>query len=249
VAPLVELRSVAKRFRIPSEARRTIREHVFGLFRPRTFDTLDVLRDVSLELRPGETLGIMGANGAGKSTLLKVIAEIFPPDAGTVAVRARLTPILELGLGWNAELDAVDNILLVGTIMGMSLAAARRAVPEILAFAELERFASLELKHYSSGMQARLAYATAFLSVREVLLLDEVFAVGDIGFRERCFERFRALQRAGHAAILVSHTPPHVAEFCHRAVLIEDGRVAVEGTGKAVAEAYVARLSKDASRP
>jgi ABC-type polysaccharide/polyol phosphate transport system ATPase subunit len=129
----------------------------------------------------------------------------------------------------------------------MSLREAKRSVDDILAFAELERFANLELKHYSSGMAARLAYAIAFLTVREVLVLDEVFTVGDAGFKNRCFERYRALARAGHSSILVSHAPPLVSEFCQRALLLEDGRITLEGTGREIAEAYVRRLTRDPS--
>jgi ABC-type polysaccharide/polyol phosphate transport system ATPase subunit len=243
VTSLIEVRDVAKSFRIPSEPRRTIREHVFGLLRKRLFRTLEVLRGVSFDLAPQETLGIMGANGAGKSTLLKIIVGIFTPDAGSVVRRAPITPVLELGLGWNPELDAVDNILLVGTTTGMSLKQAQLAVGEILSFAELEPFARMSLKHYSSGMASRLAYATAFFTVRDVLILDEVFAVGDAGFRERCEDRFRALRAAGHSAILVSHTPHYIQSYCDRAILLAEGRVVVAGSGAEVAAEYLRRLT------
>ena len=135
------------------------------------------------ELQPGETLGIMGRNGCGKSTLLKIISGIYPPEGGTLTVRAPVTPILELGVGWNPDLDAIDNIYLLGTVMGLSLKELKGAIDEILAFADLERFANLELRHYSSGMASRLAYSVAFRAVRDVLILDEIFAVGDAGFR------------------------------------------------------------------
>ena len=149
-----------------------------------------MLRSVSLSLRPGESLGLMGANGSGKSTLLKILCGIYVPDAGQVVARAPITPILELGVGWNPELNAVDNVFLIGTLMGLSLAELRRDVYAILDFAELRSFAHMQLKHYSSGMAARLAYAVAFRAVRGVLILDEVFAVGDAGFKARCEERY-----------------------------------------------------------
>jgi ABC-type polysaccharide/polyol phosphate transport system ATPase subunit len=245
VSALIEVRDVTKRFRMPSEARRTIREHLFGLLRPLRWQTIEVLRGVSFELKPGETLGIMGGNGAGKSTLLKLICGIYEPTTGSVTLRGEIAPILELGLGWNTELDAVDNILLVSTIMGLGLREARASVERVLAFAELERFANLQLKHFSSGMAARLAYSVAFHAAREVLILDEVLAVGDHAFRAKCMARYRELIAVGHSSIVVSHTPGEVAEGCQRALLLEDGRFVLEDTGQAVADAYVARLRAD----
>ncbi len=164
-------------------------------------------------------------------------------DTGQVAVHESITPILELGVGWNPELDAVDNVCLIGAVMGLTLQDLRRRMDEILAFAELERFANLKLKHYSSGMASRLGYAVAFAAVREVLVLDEIFAVGDAGFKAKCEERYRQLRAAGHTIILVSHAPHVIGEFCDRALLIEGGRVQVEGTGPEVAKAYLGLLT------
>ena len=138
------------------------------------------------------------------------------------------------------ELDAIDNVYLIGAVMGLSLREIRRSLDDILAFAELERFAGLQLKHYSSGMASRLAYAVAFRAVREVLVLDEIFAVGDAGFRARCEARYRELHAAGHTVLLVSHDPRVVRTFCSRAILMEAGRIVAEGTGDEIAERYVA---------
>jgi ABC-2 type transport system ATP-binding protein len=222
--------------------RETIREHLLGLWRPRHFQHLTVLDDVSIEVRPGEALGIMGRNGTGKSTLLKIMCGVFPPDRGRVTSHAAITPVLELGVGWNPELDAVDNVFLIGSVMGLSLQEIRRSMDEILAFAELERFANLKLMHYSSGMAARLGYAVAFRAVREVLILDEIFAVGDAGFRARCEERYRQLRAAGHTVILVSHDPRIVSAFCDRALLLDGGRVVMDSTAGDVAGRYVSLL-------
>jgi ABC-type polysaccharide/polyol phosphate transport system ATPase subunit len=243
--PVLEARSLAKSFRIPSSRRDTIREHALDFFRPRPSEMLHVLRDVSFDLRPGETLGVMGRNGCGKSTLLKILSGIYCADRGTVLRRGTITPILELGVGWNPDLDAVDNIFLLGGVMGLTLAELRGAIDEILAFAGLERFANLELRHYSTGMAARLAYAVAFRAVREVLILDEVFAVGDAGFRERCYARYMELRAQGHAVILVSHEPRTTAAFCDRALLLEGGAIAYEGTGEAVASRYMTLLTAE----
>lgn len=235
---------MSKTFVIPSIRRTTVREHVFGVFRPSRGRSLKVLDRVDLQLRAGETLGIMGRNGCGKSTLLKVLCGIYPPDAGTISAAVGITPILELGLGWNPELDAVDNVYLVGSVMGLSLRQIRGSLDAILDFAELRPFAGLQLKHYSSGMASRLAYAVAFRAVREVLVLDEIFAVGDAGFRLKCEARYRELHAAGHAVIIVSHDPRVVAGFCSRALLMEDGRVVAEGTGEDVAARYLASLTE-----
>jgi ABC-type polysaccharide/polyol phosphate transport system ATPase subunit len=245
MAPVVDVRGVSKTFTIPTVRRDTVREHALDLFRRRASERLRVLDSVSFELRRGESLGLMGRNGSGKSTLLKIVSGIYPADAGTVGVHAPVTPILELGVGWNPDLDAIDNIELLGTVMGMTLKELRAATPEILRFAELETFAHLELRHYSSGMAARLAYAVAFRAVRDILILDEIFAVGDAGFKERCQARYRDLHRAGHSMLLVSHDPRTIAAFCDRALLLEGGRIIMSGPAPAVADRYLSLLTQD----
>ena len=240
---VIAVESVSKRFAIPSVKRETVREHLFGVLEPRRFERITVLDDVSFEVREGETLGIMGRNGCGKSTLLKILCGIYAADSGAVHVNAGITPILELGVGWNPELDAVDNIFLIGAVMGLSLKAVEASLGEILAFAEVQRFAHLRLKHYSSGMASRLAYAIAFHAVREVLVLDEIFAVGDAGFRAKCEQRYRQLREDGHAVIVVSHEARVITTFCDRALLLEAGRVALEADGKDVANLYTATLT------
>lgn len=242
--PLIEVDTVSKAFRIPSVHRQTIREHLLGMFEPRRFQSLQVLDGVSVEIGRGEAVGIMGRNGSGKSTLLKIMCGVFPPDKGRVSTNAAITPILELGVGWNPELDAVDNVFLVGSVMGLSLRQIRHSMDEILAFAELERFANLKLMHYSSGMSARLGYAVAFQAVREVLVLDEIFAVGDAGFRERCEERYRELRSLGHTVIMVSHDPRIISTFCDRALLLDGGRIVMDGAASDVADRYVSMLTR-----
>ena len=238
-AALVEIAGVSKGFWIPTVQRHTVREHVFAAFQPRRFDRLTVLDNVSFELRRGEALGIMGRNGCGKSTLLKIVCGVYAADRGRVVARAPITPILELGVGWNPDLDAVDNIFLIGSVMGLSLREIRASVDEVLAFAELEKFANLKLKHYSSGMSSRLAYSVAFKAVREVLVLDEIFAVGDAGFKARCEERYRQLRAAGRTVLIVSHDPRTIGAFCDRALLLDRGRIVADGQADKVAEQYV----------
>jgi len=246
---VVEASAVSKSFTIPSVRRDTVREHALDFFRPRPTERLCVLDSVSFELRQGESLGLMGRNGSGKSTLLKIVSGIYPADTGRVNVHGAVTPILELGVGWNPDLDAIDNIELLGTVMGLTLKELRGATHDILAFAELEKFAHLELRHYSSGMAARLAYAVAFRAVREILILDEVFAVGDAGFKERCQARYREMHHAGHSMLLVSHEPRTIAAFCDRAILLEGGRIVMAGPAADVADRYMALLTEDQSEP
>ena len=239
MSAILELERVSKSFNVPTVRRETLREHVFDLFRPRPADRLTILQDVSFSVRPGETLGIMGRNGCGKTTLLKIASGIYQPDRGRVMARAPITPILALGVGWNPELDAIDNIYLIGSVMGMTLSEIRASLGEILAFAELEQFAHLQLKHYSSGMGARLAYAIAFRAVRDILILDEIFAVGDSGFQTRCKDRYRQLRADGHTVLLVSHDTAVIQETCDRAILLEHGQIQLEGTPADVCAAYL----------
>jgi ABC-type polysaccharide/polyol phosphate transport system ATPase subunit len=246
---IIEARDLIKRFRIPSVRRDTVREHALDLFRPRPYETLTVLDGLSFTVQRGETIGIMGRNGCGKSTLLRIISGIYQPDGGQVTARAPITPILELGVGWNPELDAVDNVCLMGVVMGMSLSEVRAATAEILGFAELERFANMKLQHFSSGMASRLAYSVAFKAVRDVLVLDEIFSVGDAGFKARCEQRYRELSAAGHTVILVSHDPRIISTFCPRALLLDRGRVLVDGSGADVAAEYLALLATRRTRP
>ena len=240
---IIEVDAVSKTFWIPTVRRETVREHLLHVLQPRRFERLQVLDRVSFDVQRGEAVGIIGRNGSGKSTLLKIMSGVYQPDEGRVTARAQITPILELGVGWNAELDAVDNILLIGSVMGLTLAQIRRDMAEILAFAELERFAHLKLKHYSSGMSERLGYSIAFKAVRDVLILDEVFAVGDAGFRARCEERYWELRSAGHTAIVVSHNPRIITSFCDRALLIDGGHIVKEGNGAEVVSHYTSMLT------
>ncbi len=241
--PVIDVDSVSKGFWIPSVRRETVREHLLGLLKPRQFQRLQVLDGVSLQVQPGEALGIMGRNGSGKSTLLKIMCGVYVPDRGRVRTNGAITSILELGVGWNVELDAIDNVLLVGSVMGLPLREIRRSLDEILAFAELEPFAKMPLKHYSSGMSERLGYAVAFKAVRDVLILDEIFAVGDAGFKARCEKRYQELRAANHTVVIVSHDPRIVATFCDRALLIDAGRIVLDGSAREVSERYVATLT------
>ena len=240
---MIDVSGVKKTFSIPTVRRETVREHALDLFRPRPAQRVTILDRISFQVRRGESVGLMGRNGCGKSTLLKIISGIYQPDAGTVAVTGEVTPILELGVGFNPELDAVDNVYLLGTVMGLTLAQVRSRLDEVLRFAELERFARLRVQHFSSGMIARLAYAVAFCAVREILILDEIFAVGDAAFQAKCAERYQVMVDAGHTVLLVSHDPDTIARLCDRALLLEHGAVLAQGSAATVAREYTRLLS------
>ncbi len=238
--PVLEVASVAKGFPLPrADREKTIRRSLLQLFHRPATRPLQVLEDVSFNVGASEAVGLMGRNGSGKSTLLKIVCGIYSCDRGTVDRKGPVTPVLELGIGWSPHLDAVDNVLLLGTTMGRKLADVQDSVKEILEFAGLSAFAHLELRHYSSGMAARLAWAVAFSSARGLLVLDEVFAVGDAGFRARCERRYRELRAAGHPVLMVSHDPRAIVDFCDRALLLDRGRIVAEGRPEDIVERYL----------
>lgn len=248
---VLEIQGIQKSFSIPSVRLDTVREQIFNILNLRRHlknrRELRVLRGVSFSVEAGETVGIMGRNGCGKSTLLKIITGIYQPDQGTVRCDLPITPILELGTGWNPELDAIDNIYLLGSVMGLTLHELKTAKDEILEFAGLQEFSKLELKHYSAGMAMRLAYSVAFRAVRGLLILDEVFAVGDMEFRERCYKRYEEIHKAGNTVLMVSHNPGDIERYCSRAILLEGGKVDREGSGQEIAHAYVRSLTSEIS--
>jgi ABC-2 type transport system ATP-binding protein len=205
---------------------------------PRDGGAFWALRGVSLAVAPGETVGIIGANGSGKSTLLKVVAGILRPDRGAIQVSGRAIPLLELGVGFSPDLSGRENIFLNAAIMGVGRTETRRYFDAIVAFSELERFLDVPVRHYSSGMYVRLGFAIAVTLPAEILLLDEVLAVGDERFREKSAARLRELQRAGRTIVLVSHDLPQVEAFCRRACLLDQGLVVAEGPCAPVIRRY-----------
>ncbi len=217
--------AVSKTFRIPHQQYHTLKERVLHPGRARTYEEFHALRDVSVAIKEGEFFGIVGRNGSGKSTLLKCLAGIYRPDRGVVEVRGRLSPFIELGVGFNPELAARDNVIINAVMMGLSRAEARRRFDEVVAFAELEEFVDLKLKNYSSGMTVRLGFAVATQIDADVLLVDEVLAVGDASFQQKCFDVFRQMKAAGKTILLVSHDMAMVEHFADRAMLIERGDV------------------------
>jgi ABC-type polysaccharide/polyol phosphate transport system ATPase subunit len=229
---------VHKTFRLPHQRYSTLKERVLHPFASTTYDELHALKDVDVGIRSGEFFGIVGRNGSGKSTLLKCLARIYRPDSGSVSVRGRLSPFIELGVGFNPDLTARDNVVINGVMMGLSRREARRSFDDIIAFAELQEFLDLKLKNYSSGMAVRLGFATAIQVDAEVLLVDEVLAVGDAAFQQKCYEEFTRLKAEGKTIIFVTHDMGAVERFCDRAMLLERGDVLQIGSPHEVARAY-----------
>jgi ABC-type polysaccharide/polyol phosphate transport system ATPase subunit len=236
--PALAVRDVAKTFRLPHQQATTLKERVLHPLRATTYDELRALEDVSFSVPEGEFLGVVGRNGSGKSTLLKCLAGIYEVDRGSVDVRGRLSPFIELGVGFNPELTARDNVVLNAIMLGLSRRQARERFDEVLRFAELEPFVDLKLKNYSSGMHVRLAFAVAVQVEAEILLVDEVLAVGDAAFQQKCYDQFQRLKDAGRTIVFVTHDMGAVQRFCDRAVLLERGRVVDIGAPEAVARHY-----------
>jgi ABC-type polysaccharide/polyol phosphate transport system ATPase subunit len=234
----VRAHGVSKSFRLPSEQVHTLKERVVHPMRRRSFERLEALRDVSFDVERGECFGIVGRNGSGKSTLMKCLSGIYRADEGRMWTRGRLAPFIELGVGFNPELAAPDNVLLNAIMLGLTPAQARERYDDIIAFAELEEFVDLKLKNYSSGMQVRLAFAVMVHVDADVLLIDEVLAVGDAAFQEKCYRALSAARERGQTILLVSHDMDQVQRFCDRALLLERGRAVAIGDSGTVARRY-----------
>jgi ABC-type polysaccharide/polyol phosphate transport system ATPase subunit/ABC-type polysaccharide/polyol phosphate export permease len=240
-APAVSVRSVSKTFLLPRHRAWTLKERMRHPIASLGHDRLEALRDVSFDVRRGEFFAVIGRNGSGKSTLLRSIAGIYELDGGEVRVGGRLAPFIELGVGFHPQLDAPDNVAVAGTLMGLRPSEARRRYPEVISFAELEEFADMPLANYSSGMQVRLAFSTTFQVDADVLLFDEVLAVGDALFRLKCMETFERLISRGHTIIYVTHSLDTVSRFADRALLLERGRAVSLGEPGEVIEEYERR--------
>ena len=236
--PAVAVHNVHKAFRLPHQQYHTLKERVLHPFRSSTFDVLQAVDDVSFEIAEGEFFGIVGRNGSGKSTLLKCLAGIYDIDAGDLHVRGRLSPFIELGVGFNMDLTARDNVMINAIMLGLTRQQARARFDDIIAFAELEDFLDLKLKNYSSGMAVRLAFSVAIQVDAEVLLIDEVLAVGDAAFQDKCFKEFHRLKDEGRTILFVTHDMGAVQRFCDRAILIEKGRMVDLGDPATIARRY-----------
>jgi ABC-type polysaccharide/polyol phosphate transport system ATPase subunit len=234
----LEVVGVDKTFRLPHEQRTTFKEYFLHPLHRTSYERQTALTDVSFNVMQGEFFGIIGPNGSGKSTLLKVIAGIYRQDAGTVRLNGLLSPFIELGVGFNPELTARDNIVINGTLLGLTRRQISERFDEIVGFGGLQRFIDQKLKNFSSGMQVRLAYSIAIQVDFDVLLLDEVLAVGDQEFQERCLETLSAIRAAGKTIVFVSHDLGAIKDNCDRAMLLLDGRIRAIGEPDDVVHRY-----------
>jgi ABC-2 type transport system ATP-binding protein len=234
----IEARGVEKTFSIPTHRVDSLKERL-TTFNKQDFRDLHALRDVSFEIERGEFFGIVGRNGSGKSTLLKILASIYRADAGRVRMAGRLAPFIELGVGFNPELSARENVELNGVMMGLTRRDARGRLGAVLEFAELEEFVDLKLKNYSSGMLVRLAFSVMIQSDAEILLIDEVLAVGDASFQQKCADVFHEIRDSDRTVVFVTHDMNAVEQYCHRAMLLHGGSVEAIGDAGEVARRYL----------
>jgi ABC-type polysaccharide/polyol phosphate transport system ATPase subunit len=229
---------VWKTYRLPHDRPSTFKQRVLHPRKSRASTKLHALRDVSFEVETGEFFGIIGRNGSGKSTMLKCLAGIYATDGGRISIGGAVSPFIELGVGFNPELTARDNVVVNAALLGMSKRDALARFPDIIGFAELEDFVDLKLKNYSSGMQVRLGFSSAIQAEADIYLVDEVLAVGDARFQEKCFDTFRQMKREARTVIYVTHDLTTVERFCDRAMLLERGGVVAIGDPREVIWTY-----------
>ncbi|MFM8883364.1 MAG: ABC transporter ATP-binding protein [Solirubrobacterales bacterium] len=237
--PAVVIDGVSKTFKMPTEQVHTLKERALHPFRRTTTERLEALQDVSFAVEAGEFFGIVGRNGSGKSTLLKCMAGIYRLDEGQIFIDGRLSTFIELGVGFNPDLAALDNVTINGVMMGLTPREAAGRFEDVIEFAELEQFTDMKLKNYSSGMQVRLAFSVAIQVDADTLLIDEVLAVGDAAFQQKCFDVFYRMRDEGRTVLLVTHDMSAVTRFCNRAALLDKGQLVDFGDPEKVARSYL----------
>ncbi|NIM46569.1 MAG: ATP-binding cassette domain-containing protein [Candidatus Aenigmarchaeota archaeon] len=241
----IKVENISKTFKIPHEKYTSLKETALHLFSLRSYEVFEALKDVSFEIKKGEFFGIIGRNGSGKSTLLKIIAGIYLPTKGKVKTNGQISPFLELGVGFNPELTARENIFLGGSILGLSKKEIKGKFRAIIGFAELEEFIDMKFKNFSSGMQVRLAFSLAIHAHAEILLMDEVLAVGDSNFQNKCLEEFNKYRNQGKTVVLVTHDIGTIQKYCDRAVLFRNGEIVEIGNPEDTINAYIFQNMSD----
>ena len=237
---MIRVHDISKTFLIPHEKKMTLREHVLGFLLGRTtnFKPLRALCGVSFDVHKGEFFSIIGKNGSGKSTLLKIMSSIYAPDTGGITLDGTVSPFLELGIGFNPDLTAKENVFLSAAVLGLRRKEVAALYDDIIGFAEMERFQEQALKNFSSGMKVRLAFSVAFMVNADILLIDEVLAVGDASFQQKCYDVFRRLKGEGKTIIFVSHSMGDVKEFSDRVMLLHEGQAVSIGDPEKVIHDY-----------
>jgi len=235
----IELEHVSKTFRIYQEKQDNLGDRIVNPFKKDRFSILPILQDASFTIKKGEMFGIIGRNGAGKTTLLRLIAKIYKPDSGNIRSFGTIISLLDLGIGFNNELTAKDNIILYGKILGLSGKEIKGKVVNILKFAELEDFVETKLKNFSSGMFARLAFSTAMQVNPDILLVDEVLSVGDISFQQKSYQAFKSFREMNKTIVYVSHNLDSIKELCDRVLVMNKGKIEFLGNPSEAVEKYL----------
>lgn len=236
----IDVKSLHKSFKLPTEQAFGLKQAFFNRLRGiKGYTEQKVLKGLDFEVKKGEFIGIVGRNGSGKSTLLKILAGIYYPEKGKVTINGNLVPFIELGVGFNPELTGRENVYMNGALLGFSNEEMNTMYDDIWDFAELKDFQDQKLKNYSSGMQVRLAFSIAIRARGDILLLDEVLAVGDAAFQQKCANYFESLKTKNQTVVLVTHSMENVRKFCTRAILLENGKIVKNGNPDEIADAYM----------
>ena len=239
----IRFTNVSKIFKIPHMRTYDLKNYILHFRKMRTYEKFHALKNINLAIEKGEFIGIIGRNGSGKSTLLKLIAEILFPTTGGVNIKGSISPFLELGVGFNSELSGRENIFLYSSILGLSKREARIKYPKVLEFSELERFVDAPLKTYSSGMNVRLAFSVAIQSNAPILLVDEVLAVGDAPFQEKCFSIFDQFKKEKRTIVFVSHDMDAITKFCTKVFFLKNGEINAVGQPQEIVNRYLRDLN------
>ncbi len=239
----ITVKNISKKFKIPHQKKTTLFQRGLGLIsRQQDYEEFWAVRDLSFDVSQGETFGIIGRNGSGKSTLLKILSRVIYPDSGSITMNGKVAAFLELGVGFQTELSAAENVYIYASILGMTRKKTREVYEEIFSFAELKRFENMKLKNYSSGMYLRLSFATAIMSAPDIILIDEVLAVGDEAFRKKCTDKINEFQEKGKTIIVVTHDLSSVSVLCKRTMLLDKGQILAVGKSDEVINDYLSLI-------
>lgn len=236
---IVEVKDVSIKFNMSSEKYDSFKEYIIKMIKQQiTYHSFWALKNVSFEVKKGDTLGLIGLNGSGKSTILKIIAGILRPTQGTVKVKGKIAPLIELGAGFDGDLTGEENVYLNGALLGYSQSEVKKNYRDIVEFSELENFMNVPVKNYSSGMLSRLAFAIATIGIPDILIVDEVLSVGDFRFQKKCEDRIKKMQESGTTVLFVSHSIEQVKKICNKIVWLDHGKVRMYGNTREVCEEY-----------